>query len=799
MIIMVPELTYDQVRWAMDEKAFSCDSTEELKPLEIIVGQERAVRALNLGLRIKDKGFNIFISGIQGTGRKSAIQDFSAALAMRQPVPLDWCYVNNFVDSSRPRAISLPAGEGAEFKKAMERVVTQIPPALREAFESSEYAKQREVVLQQINNERNEIVANINVMAKEAGFLLQPSPVGIALTPIVEGKPLAETDFQQLPPALQKKINEQREALNAKMGEMFRPLQETMRKADKELLDLNRRVAAFSVAPYIGGVRDEFRENPEVIEYLVEVQNDIVDNVPLFLTPPPKEPGMPIIDPTRNYRVNLIVDNSKTVGAPVQTELNPTYVRLFGYSEREARFGALVTDYTMIRGGTAHRANGGYLIIPVERMFQDPMVWEGLKQTISTGKLELEDPITRMGYMVTKTLRPEPIPFDAKVIIIGNPEVYNILYNLDPDFKELFKVKADFDSVMERTPENIELFTSFICSLVVKEKLLHLDPSALAAVTEHAARMAEDQSKLSTQFARVADIIREASFYAQQEGAKTISRKHILQQLDEREYRSNMIEKKIEESVTKGLFLIDITGAKVGQINGLAVFSVGDYVFGRPSRITASVGTGREGIVDIERLAQMGGSTHTKGVLILSGYLHERYARNVPLSLSARLVFEQSYSGVDGDSASSTELYAILSALSGVPIRQNIAVTGSVNQKGEVQAIGGVNQKVEGYYETCKALGLTGEQGCMIPRSNVQNLMLKPEVVEAIKDGKFHIWPVATIDQGIEVLTSRPAGKLKDDGTFEEGTINDLVQKRLHAMADAVKAFNPWGSNPANI
>ncbi len=775
----------------MDEKSFKCDSTEELKPLETIVGQERAVRALNLGLRIKDKGFNIFISGIQGTGRKSAIHDFSTALAVKQPVPPDWCYVNNFVDSSRPRAISLLAGQGAKFKKAMERLVTQIPPALREAFESAEYAKQREAIVQKINQERNEIVANINVMAKEAGFLLQPSPVGIALTPIVEGRPLSEVDFQQLPPAQQKKINEEREAINVKMGEMFRPLQETMRKVDKELLDMNRKVAAFAVVPFIGGVRDEFRENPEVIEYLGEVQNDIVDNVPLFLSTQAKEQGAPVIDPTRNYRINLIVDNSKTVGAPVLSELNPTYPRLFGYSEREARYGALVTDFTMIRAGTAHRANGGYLIIPVERMFQDPMVWEGLKQTISTGMLELEDPVSKMGYMVTKTLRPEPIPFDAKIILIGNPQVYAILYNLDPDFKELFKIKADFDTVMDRTPENIELYTSFMCSLVVKEGLLHLDQSALAAIIEHASRMADDQEKMTTQFARVADIIREASFYAEQEGSKTIARKHILRQLEEREYRSNMIQKKIEESVTKGLFLIDITGEKVGQINGLAVFSVGDYEFGRPSRITASVGTGREGIVDIERQSQMGGATHTKGVLILSGFLHERYARTLPLSLSARLVFEQSYSGVDGDSASSTELYAILSALSDVPIRQNIAVTGSVNQKGEVQAIGGVNQKIEGFYETCKARGLTGEQGCMIPFSNVQNLMLKDEVVQAIKEGKFHIWPVRTIDEGIEVLMSRPAGAMREDGTFEEGSINDLVQKRLQAMAEVVKAFHP--------
>lgn len=783
---MVQELTYDQARRVVDDRLFECQSTEELQPLDTIVGQDRAVRALKFGLRIKDKGFNLFVSGPPGTGRKTAIHDYVSKLAADRPVPPDWVYVNNFVDSSRPRAISLPAGQGNEFKKAMERMVTQIVPALREAFESADYAKKRESIMQAINQERNEIVANINAMAKEAGFLLQPSPIGLALTPIVDGRLLTDPEFQQLPLALQKKIQQEREILNSRIGDAFRPLQEISRKVDKELQDLNRNVAAYAVEAYIGSVREEFKDNDEVLEYLNEVENDIVDNVPLFLSPQNKEAGA-AVDPTRNYLVNLIVDNSKTKGAPVQTEMNPTYGRLFGFSEREARFGTLVTDYTMIRSGTLHRANGGYLIIPVERMFHDPMVWEALKQTISTGNLELEDAVSRVGYMVTKTLRPEPIPFDAKIVLIGNPQVYSILYSLDNDFKELFKVKADFDTSMDRTPENIESYAAFVCALVEKEDLLHLDPTALAALIEHSSRMAEDQGKLSTQFANVADIIREASFYAREEGSPNITKKHILMQLEEKNYRSNMIQKKLEELVANGIYLIDIEGSKVGQVNGLAVLGVGDFAFGRPSRITASVGVGREGIVDIERQAQMGGATHTKGVLILNGFLNERYAREFPLSLSARLVFEQSYSGVDGDSASSTELYALLSALSRVPIRQNVAVTGSVNQKGEVQAIGGVNEKVEGYYETCKAIGLTGEQGCMIPRSNVQNLMLKEEVVEAIKEGKFHIWPVATIDEGIEVLTGVRAGHLQEDGTYEEGTINDLVSKRLKEMAEAVK------------
>jgi len=424
-------------------------------------------------------------------------------------------------------------------------------------------------------------------------------------------------------------------------------------------------------------------------------------------------------------------------------------------------------------------------------MFQDPLVWEGLKQTLSNGSLEMEDFVSKMGYMVTKSLRPEPIPFSAKVILLGNPQVYNVLFNLDPEFKDLFKVKADFDTTMERNDKNIKLYASFLCGLCNREGLLPLDPSALGAVIEHSSRLADDQEKLSTQFALIADIVREASYYAQAEDAKHVQRKHINRQLEERTYRSNMVQEKIQELITERVVLLDIEGTKVGQANGLAVLSTGDYAFGRPSRITATVGVGREGIIDIERLAQMGGATHTKGVLIIAGFLNERYASDIPLSLSARLVFEQSYSGVDGDSASSTELYALLSTLSGVPIRQNIAVTGSVNQKGEVQAIGGVNEKVEGFYEVCKAIGLTGEQGCMIPHSNLRNLMLKEEVIDALKEGRFHIWPVQTIDEGIEVLTGMKAGSKSRDGTYDEGSINYLVQERLTEMASAIKEYHP--------
>jgi predicted ATP-dependent protease len=467
---MVAELGYKQARKTCPEMSFNCESSADLTPLEEIIGQDRAMRALNFGLRIPNKGFNIFISGLPGTGRRTAILDFLKELAKEQKPPLDWCYVNNFQDSSKPNALPLPPGTGIELKKAMEKFVSQIQPALREAFESEDYGKRREATMRSINQERNEIVKHINSMAQEAGFIVQPSQIGLQLIPLSEGKPLTDQEFAQLPAALQAKIQQERDALNSKIAEAFRPLQDVVKKVDQEMIALNRQVSAFAIAPYLGAIRERFKDNEEVLSYLKDVENDILNTVPLFLSPQPQpqQPGIPMIDPTRNYQVNLIVDNSQTKGAPAEIELNPTYPRLFGYSEKEARFGALVTDYTMIKAGSAHRANGGYLVIPADRMFQDPLVWEGLKQTLANGQLEMEDFVSRMGYMVTKSLRPEPIPFSAKVILLGNPQVYGILFNLDPEFKDLFKVKAEFDNTMARNKKNIELYASFICGLSLR-------------------------------------------------------------------------------------------------------------------------------------------------------------------------------------------------------------------------------------------------------------------------------------------------------------------------------------------
>jgi len=584
--------------------------------------------------------------------------------------------------------------------------------------------------------------------------------------------------------------------LEVKVRSAFRHLRELETQAQEEVKKLSQEIAAFAMEPLLDAIREKYSDCEDVVKFVAEVEKDIIDKLPTVMQRPREEqPNLPfglqppVEDPTQNYKVNVIVDNSKLDGAPVEIEMNPSYYRLFGAIEKEARFGALITNYMMIRGGAAHKANGGFLVLPVERLFTDPFMWESMKHAVSNEKLEIEEPGASLAYIATKSLRPEPIPFNAKIILLGTPLIYEILYSGDPDFKDLFKVKADFDTSMDRNERNVKQYAAFICSICEKEKLLHLDPTGIAAIIEYSSRLAEDQSKLSTKFSEVADIIREANFYAKRDASKHITRKHISQQLEEKVFRSNMIQKKIEEMMMKNLLLIETDGEKVGQVNGLAVLGMGDYAFGRPSRITASISVGKEGIIDIERQAQMGGPIHTKGVLILSGFLNDRYAQDKPLGLTARLVFEQSYSGVDGDSASSTELYALLSALSDKPIKQYLAVTGSVNQKGEVQAIGGVNHKVEGFFDVCMARGLNGKQGCVVPESNVQNLMLREDVVKSIREGKFHIYPVRTIDEGIEVLTGVKGGKRLKDGTYEKGTVNDIVQKRLYAMSERIKEF----------
>jgi lon-related putative ATP-dependent protease len=793
--ILENELTAEKLRRKCDPNFIQCETTKELVPLREIIGQERAARALKFGLGIKDHGFNIYAAGFPGTGRTTAVRNLLEEVARIQPAPPDWCYVNNFSNEYAPKALKLPPGRGKNFQKDMKSFIDEAKRAIPKAFESEDYAAKREATIKSVEAQSKALIDELNKKAQEEGFIIQSTRIGLILIPVIKGKPVSDREFVALPQKVKDEIQKNRERLGSELRSAMRQFADIDRKVHEEIEKVDREVALYAIDHLIADLADKYKELPDVGNYLKDVQTDILDNVSLFMkepeTPPQAPFPLPLMkeSPFRKYEVNVIVDNSDAKGAPVISESNPTYQNLFGRIESEAQFGALVTDFTMIRRGSLHRANGGYLVLPVEGLLINPLSYDSLKRALRNGHIVIEEAQERIAFITTKSLKPEPIPLNVKVILIGDPVLYQELYTLDREFSELFKVKADFDTTMERTDENMLRYGAFVCTLCQKENLKHLNGYGLAKLIEYSSRLAEDQTKMSTRFAEVADIVREANFYASQENSDTVTGDHVKKAIEEKIYRSKLIQEKIQEMIKREILLIDTDITAPGQVNGLSVIGLGDFEFGIPSRVTASVGLGREGIVDIEREAKMGGPIHTKGVLILSGYLNEKHAQDKPLSLSARLVFEQNYEGIEGDSASSTELYAILSALSGLPIKQSIAVTGSVNQKGEVQAIGGVNEKIEGFYEVCKTKGLTGQQGVMIPESNVQNLMLKEEILDAVKERKFHIYAVKTIDQGIETLTGIKAGARRKDGSFEKETVSYRVDKRLREMAERLREF----------
>ena len=807
-IILINKLPVEKLRNICDVNFMQCESTKGLIPLAEIIGQDRAVRALRFGLGIKNHGFNIYVAGYPGTGRKTAVKAFVEAQAKVQSVPSDWCYVNNFSNQYEPKAIELPPGKGKEFQEDMKNYIENVKNSLPKAFESEDYVTKREATLQELESRRKGVIDRLNAKAQSEGFVIQTTPIGILLVPVLDGKPLTDEELLALPQSMKDKLSEKREKLEKEFSAVMRQLIDMEREIREAIKKLNKEVALYAIGNQVQNLREKYQDNKDISSYLKAVENDILDNLTQFIR---RGSGgqqqqqlafpMPWLreEPYKKYNVNVVIDNSETTGAPVIMETNPTYHNLLGRTEKEAQFGTLTTDFTMIRAGSIQKANGGYLIIPVEDLLRNLFSYDGLKRDIRDKKMYIEEPEERYGFLSVKSLKPQPIPLSAKVILIGDPYVYQLMFSLDQDFRELFKIKAEFDISMPRNEEKISQYAAFVCGLCEKEKLKHLNGGALAKLVEYSSRIVEDQIKLSTQFSRVADVIREANYYASQDNSEFINAEHVKKSIEEKIYRSKLVQEKIQEMIARGFFLIDTHQHKVGQVNGLSVMGIGDFAFGIPSRVTASIGLGREGVVDIEREAKMGGPIHTKGVLILSGYINDKYARDKPLSLSGRLVFEQNYSGVEGDSASSTELYSILSALSGIPIKQNIAVTGSVNQKGEVQAIGGVNEKIEGFFEVCKFRGLNGEQGVMIPESNVQNLMLKEEVLDAVKAGQFNIFSVKTIDEGIEVLTGARAGQRQLDGIYEKDTINYLVDQALQVMADKLKEYPGLEVKPIKV
>lgn len=794
---MARKLAPEELRPTVDPASLGIRTTQDARPVEGIIAQPRATAALQFGLDIRQAGFNIFVAGVAGTGRLTAVRSFLEERSKAEPRPDDWCYVHNFKDPYRPRALRLRPGQGRELAADMRLLIERIRQEIPRVFESDQYGARRDAITQEFNRRREQLITRFGERAQQAGFLLQATEFGFVLLPMMGGQPLSDQAFLALPEPVRESIRQRREVLEAELKEVLKEIRRLEREAHEQLHQLDRTVVLQAVGGLFEDLIEKYQENPAVVAYLNDVQEDILQNWQVFRTPvPPAPPGLPpglpfapAVLPFRKYEVNVLVDHGDTTGAPVIIEDNPTYQNLFGRIEREPQYGALYTDQMMIHAGSLHRANGGYLVIPVEELLLNPFAWPSLKRALQTGQIDIEDLTEKIGFIAVKTLHPEPIPLDVKVVLIGSPLIYQLLYLLDEDFGELFKVKAEFDTLLDRDDNAHQLYTSFLCMLTNKEKLKPLDATGVAKVIEYGSRLAEDQQRLSTRFGLLADAVREAHFQAEREGSQYITADHVRKALDFKVYRSNLVEERIRELITRNVLLVDTEGEKVGQVNGLSVVMLGDYAFGRPSRITASVALGREGVIDIEREARLGGPIHTKGVLILSGYLAAKYAQDKPLSLAARLVFEQSYSPVEGDSASAAELFALLSAIAGVPLKQSIAVTGSVNQRGEIQAIGGANEKVEGFFDVCRVKGLTGDQGVIIPEANVQHLVLREDVVEAVRAGKFHIWAIRTADEGIEVLTGMPAGERGPDGKYPEGTFNYLVDKRLAEMARALQTF----------
>ena len=778
------ELGSKDVRAGCPETACPYKDTTKIPPLEGIIGQNRAIRALNFGLEIKNSGFNIYVSGISGTGRTTSVETIVRDLAKKQPVPDDWCYVYNFEDPDRPRTLRLPPGMGKTFQKDIHTLIDDLKVEVPRAFESKEYEEPRNQIMQSLQEKRQKLLAELEKKAETEGFSLKQTSTGLALLPVQEGKPLSESEYEKLGPTEKEFFRKKQEKLYTEVSEIMRQVRNLEKEAREKVHQLERQTGLFVVKPHFDELRQKYSNLTDVLKHLERIQEEMVENIQDFMEKEESEilPGIKIPGQKpafTSYQVNLLVDNSQTKGAPVVKELNPIYQNLVGRQEHRPQFGSFVTDFTMIKAGALHRANGGYLLLQTNDLFTKYFSWSALKRCLKNETIQIEDLGEEFHFISTPTSRPEPIPLATKVIIIGSPYIYHLLYAWDEDFRKLFKVKSDFDYRLDRDKEGIKKYAAFISRHCQDKKLLPFHRSAIAAVVEYGSRLVEDQTKLSSRFLYIVDILEEADHWAKTEQKTTVTAAEVKRAVEEKVYRSNRLEERIREMIEDGQILLDDRGKVTGQVNGLSVIFLGDYAFGRPSRITVRTFVGKKGILDIERETKLGGPIHTKGVLILNGFLGQRYAHTEPLTLSASICFEQSYEEVEGDSASSTELYGLLSSLSDLPVNQAIAVTGSVNQNGEIQPIGGVNEKVEGFFGVCKIKGLTGEQGVIIPRSNVKNLMLKEEVVEAIANKKFHIWAVSNVDEGIEILTGVPAGTLRPNKTYPSNTVNGRVAQRL--------------------
>lgn len=784
------ELELNDLRRICDTSRFTFSSTADLEPTKKIIGQPRGTHAIEFGIAISSPGFNIYVLGPTGSGRTTTIERFLQEKAIGEPAPCDWVYVQNFTDIRRPRAIALPSGMGIQFGDDIRKLIESLQREMPKAFEKEEYSDARDKITRGLETARHRILQDIQLRATEHGFTIIRTPDTLAVTPVLNGEPMTMEAYQALSQEEQEKLDETRQTLERKLEDALKSIMGLEQDAREQVITLNRKVASSTVGQFIGQYTAKYAAEEEALLHLNLVQNDIVDNVELFRAGSGAENESPEQDqdPFLRYQVNLIVDHSKTTGAPVLAESNPSYHNLVGRIEYDVKMGSPTTDFTNIKAGSLHKANGGYLVIRATYLLSNPYAWGALKRALTDGVIRLEEPAAE--NIATKTLDPEPIPLNIKIVLMGSPAIYYMLFEADEDFSKLFKVRADFDSDMDYTPDNEDETTLFIASRCHEEGLCHFDKDAVGKIIEYSARLAGSQDRLSTRFGEVADAMREASYWAKQDSRGLVTGSDVKRAIRERVFRSNLAEERLRRFILEGQIFIDVTGAKVGQINGLYVVEVGGYRFGQPSRITAQTYMGKAGVVSIEREVELAGPLHNRGVMTLTGYLGGTYAQDCPLSISASLAFEQNYGGIEGDSASSAELYALLSSLSGIPIKQGVAVTGSVNQWGQVQPIGGVTEKIEGFFAVCQSQGLNGEQGVIVPVSNKKALMLREEVVEAVQAGRFHIWTVETIDQGIELLTGVPAGVRGADGNYPEGTVHHAIQERLKQYAEELESYS---------
>ena len=794
----VNKLAPDTLYQRCDPDTFDFTTTAELEDLTDVIGQPRAVDAVKFGISILHKGYNLFALGPTGSGKHAMVQRYASEKARAGECPPDWCYVNNFQQPHKPRSLRMPAGRGIKLERDMERLLQDLHEAIPAVFDSDEYRTHSQAIEEEFNEQKEQAIGEVQHNADEKQIALIRTPTGFTLAPMRKDEVLSPDEFEKLPAEDRKRIEEDTEILQEQLRRVLQQIPTWQKEFHDRIAALNREIAASAVSNLIDTLRAEYRELTNVIRFLDEVEEDVIANFRHFL-PQEEKRGLRIFGVEvaqhddemlvdKRYKVNAFITHEHTDGAPVIYEDYPSYNNLIGRVEHRSELGALITDFTMIRPGALHRANGGYLIVDALKILMQPFAWEGLKRALQAGEIRIESLAQLMSVVSTVSLEPETIPLSVKVILLGEPHIYYLLSMYDPEFSELFKVAVDFDYRMDRTHESQQLYARLIGSLIRVEKLRHLDRSAVARVIEHSARLLEDGEKLLTHTRSLTDILREADYWAAEQQHDTVTGEDVQQAIDTRIFRVDRIRERMQEEIRRGTMLIDTTGEKTGQVNGLSVIDMGNFMFGRPSRITARARIGDANVVDIEREVELGGPIHSKGVFILSALLGARYLPDRPLALSASLVFEQSYGEVEGDSASSAELFALLSALADAPVNQSLAVTGSVNQQGEIQPIGGVNEKIEGFFDVCNMRGLTGEQGVIIPATNIKHLMLREDVREAVAAGKFAIHAIDSVDDGIELLTGLKAGQRGKKGRFPRGTLNRRVEDTLTRYSNAMRA-----------